>query len=151
MIPDINKELVIAASQETCFNVFTQKMDSWWPRDHHVGKSPMCEMLLEAKPEGRWYSKHEDGSEVNVGTVLTYDPYSLLVLNWQINADFQYDPNVFTEVAVRFIAEGPKTTRVKMEHKDLDRMGQGGKAVESMDSGWGFIMNLYKDAAEHDN
>ena len=69
MIPNIKKELVIEAAQETCFNVFTQQMDSWWPRDHHAGQCPMREMVLESGLGGRWYTKHEDGSEVNVGTV----------------------------------------------------------------------------------
>ena len=148
MIPNINKELVIAASQETCFYVFTQKMDSWWPRDYHVGSCPMREMMLEAKPEGRWYTLHEDGSEVNVGKVLTWSPYDLLVLNWQIDANFQYDPAVTTEVEVQFIPEGLGVTRVTLEHKDLDRLGEGGKSIDSMDEGWGFIMNLYKGVTE---
>jgi len=137
MIPNIKKELVIAAAQDTCFNVFTQKMDLWWPREYHVGQCPMVEMLLESGTGGRWYTRHEDGSEVNVGTVLTWNPFELLVLNWQIDANFRYNPKVVTEVEVKFIAEGAGTTRVLLEHKDLDRMGEGGKAIESMDGGWG--------------
>lgn len=150
MIPNIKKELVVAAKQETCFKVFTEKMDAWWPRTHHVGKSPMTEMVLEPGKDGRWFTKHEDGSEVNTGTVLVWQAYDLLVLNWQINGDFQYDPSVLTEVEVKFIAEGANSTRVLMEHKDLDRLGEGGKAIESMDEGWGMIMNLYKNVAEHE-
>ena len=150
MIPNIKKELVVAASQETCFNIFTQQMDAWWPKTHHVGKCPMTEMVLEQRKSGRWYSKHEDGSDVNVGTILTWHPYDLLVLNWQIDANFQYDPQITTEVEVRFIPEDAQTTRVLMEHKDLDRLGEGGKAIESMDEGWGMIMNLYKNIAEYE-
>jgi hypothetical protein len=37
----IKKEVFINASQQTAFNVFTQKMDAWWPRTHHVGGAPM--------------------------------------------------------------------------------------------------------------
>lgn len=150
MIPNIRKELFVAASQETCFTVFTQKMDTWWPRDHHVGQCPMREMVLESGKDGRWFTIHEDGSEVNVGFVLTWHPYDLLVLNWQIDANFQYDPKVVTEVEVKFIAEGPNATRVLMEHKDLDCLGEGGKAIESMDVGWSMILNLYKNIAEHE-
>lgn len=150
MIPNIKKELLIAAGQESCFKVFTQKMDLWWPKTHHVGKCAMVEMVLEQGQGGRWYSKHEDGSEVNVGTVLSWNPYDLLVLNWQIDANFQYDPGITTEIEVQFIAEGPKTTRVLMEHKDLNRLGEGGKAIESMDEGWGMILNLYKNTVEYE-
>jgi uncharacterized protein YndB with AHSA1/START domain len=150
MIPNIRKELLVAAPQQTCFVVFTQKMDAWWPKTHHVGKCPMIEMLLEPAQGGRWYSKHEDGSEVTVGHVLTWNPYDLLVLNWQIDANFQCDPGIVSEVEVQFIAEGPKSTRVRMEHKNLDRLGQGAKAIESMDDGWGMILNLYKNTAEYE-
>ena len=143
----IKKELLVGASQATAFKVFTEKMDMWWPRTHHVGACPMTELVLEAKPSGRWYSKHEDGSEVNVGYVMTYDPYSLFVLVWQVNGDFKYDPQLVTEVEVQFIPEGEKQTRVIMEHKDLQKLG-GGKAVESMDQGWWMILQLYKNQAE---
>ena len=150
MIPDISKELVVAATQETCFKVFTQKMDAWWPKTHHVGKCPMVEMLLEPGEGGRWYSKHEDGSEVNVGTVLAWNPFDLLVLNWQIDANFQCDPRIVSEVEVQFMAAGPKSTRVLMQHKNLDRLGEGKKVIESMDEGWGIILNLYQNTAERE-
>lgn len=149
MIPNIKKELLVAATQETCFQVFTQKMDAWWPKTHHVGKTPMTEMVLENHQGGRWYSKHEDGSEVNVGIVLAWRPFDLLILNWQIDANFQCDPSIRSAVEVRFIPEGNQT-RVKMEHKDLDRLGQGSKAIESMDEGWGMILNLYQNVAENE-
>lgn len=148
MIPDIHKELLVEASQETCFHVFTRQIDAWWPKTHHVGKTPMTEMVLEPCAGGRWYSKHEDGSEVNVGSVLTWEPNGLLVLNWQINANYQYDPKVNTDIEVKFIPEGGRT-RVYMSHKDLDRLGEGDKAVASMDEGWGMIMNLFKQLTEN--
>ncbi|MDB5118105.1 MAG: ATPase [Mucilaginibacter sp.] len=143
----INKEILIEASQETAFKVFTEQMDLWWPRTHHVGNCPMRALVLEARPGGRWYSKHEDDSEADVGYVLTYQPFDLFVLAWQVNGDFKFDPELVTEVEVQFIPEGPKKTRVKLEHKDLQKLG-GSKVIESMDEGWGQIMELYKTQAE---
>jgi uncharacterized protein YndB with AHSA1/START domain len=142
-IESIKKELLVEASQATAFKVFTEKMDLWWPRTHHIGKSPMTEMALEPGLNGRWYSKHEDGSEADAGYVMQWQPHDLLILAWQINGDFQYDPELITEVEVHFIAEGPKTTKIKFEHKNLTRLG-GSKALESMDEGWGYILDLYK-------
>ena len=147
MIANIRKEVVVDASQQVAFDVFTQKMDLWWPKAYHVGKTPMIESVLEPGVKGRWYSKHEDGSEVNVGHVLTWDPYGRLVLAWQINGEYRYQPDLITEVEVNFIPEGPKTTRVKFEHRDLDRLAGGSKAVAEMDEGWGYIMDLYKNVA----
>lgn len=146
-LTSIKKEFVVEASQQTAFEVFTQKIDLWWPRSHHIGSSDMTEMVVEPRVGGRWYSKHTDGSEANTGYVLTYQPYDLLVLAWQIDGDFKCNPNLITEVVVAFIPESSKTTRVKFEHKDLHKLGNG-KVVESMDQGWGEIMNLYKQFAD---
>lgn len=146
-LTSIKKELTVEASQATAFKVFTQKMDLWWPRTHHIGSTPMTEMVLEPNLNGRWYSRHEDGAEAEVGYVSTWQPNDLLVLVWQINGDFKFDPALVTEVEVHFIADGPKTTIIKFEHKNLDRL-VGAKAIESMDQGWGHIMDLYKQIAE---
>jgi len=143
-IESIKKELMIETSQTHAFKVFTEKIDLWWPRTHHIGKSPMVELVLEPALNGRWYSRHEDGSEANVGHILKWEPHSLIVLAWQINGDFQFDPDLITEVEVHFIPEGPQTTKVKLEHRDLDKLGGGSKAVESKDEGWGMILELYK-------
>jgi hypothetical protein len=146
-LTSIKKDFVVEASQQTAFEVFTRKMDLWWPRTHHIGSAEMTEMVVEPYVSGRWYSKHADGSEANIGHVLTYQPYNLFVLAWQINGDFKCDPNLIAEVVAEFIPEGANITRVKFEHKDLHKLGNG-KSVESMNEGWGTIMNLYKQVAE---
>lgn len=146
-LTSIKKELTVQASQQTAFEVFTQKMDLWWPRTHHIGSADMTEMVVEPRAGGRWYSRHADGSEATIGYVLTYQPHHLFVLAWQINGDFKCDPDLVTEVVAEFIVEGPKTTRVKFEHKDLHKLGSG-KSVESMNEGWGTILELYKKQAE---
>ncbi|HMG07071.1 MAG TPA: SRPBCC family protein [Mucilaginibacter sp.] len=146
-LTSIKKEFTVEASQQTAFEVFTQKMDLWWPRSHHIGTSDMTEVIAELCEGGRWYTKHTDGSEAAIGYVQTYQPYDLFVLTWQIDGDFKRNPDLSTEVVAEFISEGPKTTRVKFEHKDLHKLGNG-KVVESMDKGWSEIMNLYKQFAE---
>ncbi|KAI9436386.1 hypothetical protein F5148DRAFT_1294622 [Russula earlei] len=144
----IRKDVVVQASQEIAFTIFTQQMDLWWPKSHHIGKCPMVESVLEQKQGGRWFSRHEDGSEADVGKVLTWNPYSKVILAWQINGDFQYVPELVTEVEVNFIIEGPTTTRVQLEHRDLQKLMGGSKVIESMDEGWGMILNLYKEVAD---
>jgi len=145
-VGSITKELIVETAQANAFKVFTENMDSWWPRTHHIGKSPMTELVLEPGPNGRWFSRHEDGSEVDIGYVLEWQPNELLVLAWQVNGRFEYAPEIVTEVEVQFIASGPRTTLIKLEHKNLSRLGEG-KHVEGMDEGWGMILELYKKQA----
>lgn len=147
-VAPIKKQITVRASQQTAFQVFTGQMDTWWPRTHHTGSTPMTELLLEPGDGGRWYSKHEDGSEEEVGKVIRWDPFSNLLLNWQIDGNFKYNPLLTTEVELQFIPIDATTTKVIMEHRHLDRL-VGEKVIDSMDTGWGMIMELYKQIADN--
>jgi uncharacterized protein YndB with AHSA1/START domain len=142
----IKKELVVEASQETAFQVFSQKMDLWWPRSHHVGPTPMKKMVLEPKEKGRWYSTHQGGETCEVGFVQRFQPNSLLVLIWQLNGAYAFDPNLHTEVEIKFEALGPQQTRVSFEHRDIEKLG---KAIDGMEQGWGMILDLFSDVAKN--
>jgi uncharacterized protein YndB with AHSA1/START domain len=144
------KEIVVAASQRRAFEVFTDRIDAWWPRTHHVGKSPLARAVLEPRAGGRWVSLCEDDSECDIGKVLDFDPPRRLLLAWQIDADWQYDPAFVTEVEVRFVELGPRKTRVVLEHRNLDRYGV--REVEVSTSigspgGWPSILRSYADLA----
>jgi uncharacterized protein YciI/uncharacterized protein YndB with AHSA1/START domain len=119
----VKKHIVVETSQQRAFRTFTAGIDRWWPREHHIGSSPLERMVVEPRPGGRWYSVCKDGSEVNVGQVVAWEPSARLVLTWQITAEWKYDPAFSTEIEVSFIAEGARRTRVELEHKQLERYG----------------------------
>ena len=149
----VKKSVVVEASREVAFRVFTEKMSLWWPAEHHIGKAPMAAILLEPRVSGRWAERGVDGSECNWGRVLAWEPPSRLVLAWQLNAKFEFDPDFETEVEVRFVAEGERKTRVELEHKNLDRFGaakeQVRAAFESND-GWMLGLNSFARAARRE-
>jgi uncharacterized protein YndB with AHSA1/START domain len=150
-IEPVRKNIVVEASQAHVFKVFTDGMDSWWPREHHIGASPLKKAILEPKAGGRWYSTCEDGSEIETGKVVVWEPPKRVVLSWQITAEWKYDPNFITEVEVTFTAEGPKKTRVDLEHRNLSRYGVSAEPTRAMlDSpgGWGKTLTAFAKAAE---
>ncbi|HEY1534314.1 MAG TPA: SRPBCC family protein [Polyangiaceae bacterium] len=150
-VEPVKKQIIVTATAERAFAVFTAGIDRWWPREHHIGKSPLRRAVLEQRPEGRWYSLCEDGSECEVGKVLSWEPPHRLLLAWQITADWQYDPKFVTEVLVTFTTLGPNQTRVVLEHRDLERFGEKAEALrKSLDSagGWGKIMDELAKAIE---
>ncbi|MDB4890068.1 MAG: ATPase [Gemmatimonadetes bacterium] len=150
-IEPVRKEVTIAASADHAFRVFTEGVDRWWPRQHHIGKSPMARAVIEPRLGGRWYAISEDGSECDTGKVLAWDPPRRLILAWQITADWQYDPNFLTEVEVTFTAVGPKETVVVLEHRDLERFGERAMELRNgidAEGGWGLILQSYIDEAE---
>ncbi|HWZ89662.1 MAG TPA: SRPBCC family protein [Polyangiaceae bacterium] len=150
-VEPIRKQIIVNASQERAFRVFTAGIDRWWPREHHIGKSPLKRAVLEQQAGGRWYSVSEDGSECEVGKVLSWEPPVRLLLAWQLTADWQFDPAFVTEVEVTFTAQGPNQTRVELEHRDLERYGDRAVAVRnSIDSagGWNKIMERFAETAQ---
>jgi len=144
----VRKQIVVAASRQRAFEVFTDRIDAWWPRSHHIGKSPLARAVLEARVGGRWFSLCEDGSECDIGKVLEWEPPRRVLLAWQVNADWQYDPGFVTEVEVRFVELGPRETRVELEHRNLDRYGVRESEVRNSigsPGGWPGILQCYAD------
>ena len=150
-IAPVRKELTVASSADHAFRVFTEGVDTWWPRQHHIGTSPMARAVIEPHLGGRWYAVSQDGSECDTGKVLAWDPPHRVVLAWQIGADWKFDPNFVTEVEVTFTSVGPKETIVVLEHRNLERFGV--RALElrngiDADTGWLLIMQSFVAAAE---
>jgi activator of Hsp90 ATPase-like protein len=134
-IESIKREIVVPASAQRAFEVFTARMTDWWPAEHHIGSAPIQEVVIEPREGGRWYTRHEDGSETSTGFVDTWDPPSRLVVTWQINADWTYDPSLITRVELRFVEEAPDRTRVLLEHRDLENFGPDAERMrETFDS-----------------
>ena len=146
----IKKTLTVRATPEKAFEVFTAGFNSWWPKSHSIGDSPLKAATIEPKVGGRWYSLTEDGIEHEWGDVLAWEPPARLVLAWRLNGAFTYDSDLLTEVDVRFTAHGEGETRVEFEHRGLERFGAG-DAVQairgSMEQGWGVILDSFQAVA----
>jgi uncharacterized protein YndB with AHSA1/START domain len=122
-IESIRREILVPVSADRAFEVFTDRMTDWWPSDHHIGSAPIERIVVEPREGGRWYTRHQDGSETSTGYVAVWEPPERLVITWQIGADWRYDPKLITTVELRFVAEAPDRTRVELEHRDLERFG----------------------------
>lgn len=145
----VRKSIFVKASQEHTFAVFTSGIGQWWPKSHHTGKSELDRPVIEPEAGGRWYELGVDGSQCEVGKVLVFDPPERLVLIWQLDAQFTFDPDLVTEVEVRFTPE-EGGTRVDLEHRDLERLGDTADTLrQAIDSpgGWSGLLQLFADAA----
>ena len=141
----VRKSIVVAASPERAFEVFTSGFDRWWPRSHSIGASPLAEAVIEPRSGGRWYGRLEDGTEALWGDVLAWDPPRRLVLAWRIGPEWAYDADLLTEVEVNFAREG-EGTRVDLVHSRLENMGAGGEAIRAQfesEGGWGTLLALF--------
>jgi uncharacterized protein YndB with AHSA1/START domain len=145
----VHKSVTVDVTAERAFEAFTHRIDDWWIRAHHIGKAEMDRAVLEGRAGGRWYEIGVDGTECDWGHVVVWEPPTRLVLAWQIGADWQFDPDLVTEVEVRFVDLGDNRTRVDLEHRDLDRFGDRADDMRAgFDSpgGWQGLLDAFKSA-----
>ena len=154
-IAPVRKSVVVDASPPQAFAVFTSGINRWWPKSHGIGATPIRESVIEPCVGGRWYTRHEDGSDVVLGHVRVWEPAERLVVSWEISAEWKPDPRpAFTsEVEVRFEAEAGGRTRVELEHRNFERLGaaSGEKMRTDVDGGWPHLLELYaRDASRRE-
>lgn len=149
----VKKSITVKVSVEQAFKVFTSGFDGWWPRTHHIGKSPMKTAIIEPGVGGRCYTTQEDGTDCPWGQILEWDPPHRFVMAWQITPEWGYqpDPAKSSEVEVRFTADPAGGTRVELEHRYFERMGPAGDTMRvgvSGEGGWPMLMEQFKAHAE---
>ncbi|MBX7081961.1 MAG: SRPBCC family protein [Nannocystaceae bacterium] len=148
----VRKVIEVAAPREIAWRVFTERMGTWWPlATHHIGKVDAVDAVLEPRAGGRWYERGKDGSTCDWGRVLLWQPTERLVLYWAIGANWQHDPALQTEVEVRFVAIGPESTRVELEHRRLDLyrdLAEQMRATLGGEGGWGALLQGFAEIAQ---
>ena len=147
----VRRTLVVNTSVEDAFEVFTDEIDSWWPRTHHIGRTDMKRIAIEGKANGRCYSEHIDGSEADWGRVLVWDPPGRLLLAWQVTHEWGSQPDLSkcSEIEVLFHPLGGETTRVELEHRFFNRAEVGGDAMRAAvdaPNGWNKVLGQYSHA-----
>ena len=129
---------------EEAFRVFIAEIDTWWPvAGHSVEPDRVEAVVLEGRPGGRLYERWHDGGEADWGRVLAWEPPARLVLSWSPNPE-----RPATEVEFRFLAVEPDHTRVELEHRGWERLGDlGPEARASYDGGWPGVLDSYAGTA----
>ena len=119
MIAPLHLTLDVACPSDHAFAVWTSGIATWWPPDHTVSGGPEL-VVMEPGVGGRLYERTPDGVEHDWGHVTAWDPPTRLVYLWHIGRD----RSAATEVEVRFVATGADTTRVDIEHRGWEQLGQ---------------------------
>src|SRR5688500_6235139 len=146
--PAVRRHIVVDAPIEKAFSVFTERFGDFKPPEHNLLASPIAETVFEPRVGGHIYDRGEDGSECRWARVLAYEPPDRVVFSWDISPQWQIEtePDNASEVEVQFVAEGPERTRVELEHRNLDRHGDGWQAVRdgvADDAGWPLYLDRY--------
>lgn len=147
----VHKRVIVAAPLDLTFEVFTARIERWWPMaSHHIGGADCAAVLIEPHVGGRWYERGTDGSECPWGEVLLWDAPNRVVLAWRISASWQFDPALHTEVDVRFTALDAGRTQVDLEHRGLSAYGEQAAAMHAAfnsPNGWNGMLDHFAAVA----
>src|SRR5438309_1485676 len=144
----VHASIVVNAPLERAFQVFTQEFGSFKPPEHNLLGVEIAETVFEPRVGGHMYDRGVDGSECRWARVLVYEPPTRVVLSWDISPYWQIEPDhaKTSEWEVRFVAETPDRTRVDVDHRNLDRHGDGWEGVHEGvggDQGWPLYLQRY--------
>jgi uncharacterized protein YndB with AHSA1/START domain len=140
--------IVVEAPIERAFRVFTERFGSFKPPEHNILAVQIAETVFEPYVGGHLYDRGVDGSECRWARVLAYEPPARVVISWDISPDWQLETDLAktSEVEVQFIEEAPDRTRVELEHRHLERHGEGWEGVRDGvggDEGWPLYLQRY--------
>ncbi len=144
----VRRSIVVAAPIERAFRVFTEEFGSFKPPDHNLLGVEIAQTVFEPRVGGHLYDRGVDGSECRFARVLAYEPPQRVVISWDIGPTWQIETDLSktSEVEVRFIAEAPDRTRVELEHRHIDRHGDGWEFVSAgvgSPEGWPLYLDRY--------
>ncbi len=142
--------VTVEAPIADAFNVFTEGIGTWMPPEYNMLKVPIAQRVFEPFAGGRVYDRGTDGTECHWGEVLVYEPPTRVVIGWKISPQWQVEADAFrmSEVDVRFVAEAPDRTRVELEHRYIDRHGEGWESErDALDAegGWPGCMRRFAE------
>ena len=140
--------IVVDAPLERAFRVFTEDFDRIKPREHNMLPNEIEETVFEPRVGGRVYDRGVDGSEYAWARVLAFEPPRRLVFSWDISPQWQIETDLerTSEVEVRFTPESETRTRVELEHRNLDRHGEGWESMRDAiggPGGWPVYLQRY--------
>ncbi|WP_109507946.1 SRPBCC family protein [Nocardioides speluncae] len=141
-------EVVVEASIERAFTVFTEGFGRFKPREHTLLEAEIAETVFETHVGGNIYDVGVDGSECRWARILAYEPPHRVLFSWDISAQWEVetDHDRTSEVEVTFTAETPERTRVELEHRNLDRHGDGWEGIPASiggEQGWPLYLATY--------
>jgi len=146
----VKHSIVVEAPVARAFEVFTGEFGRFKPAEHNLLAAPIAETVFEPFVGGHLYDRGADGTECRWASVLAYEPPNRVLLSWNISPQWRLetDPAKTSEWEVRFIAETPSRTRVELEHRHLDRHGEGWESARdgvAGEHGWPLYLKRFAD------
>ena len=140
----VRKSITVNAPPERAFEVFTERIHTWWPlATHSLAGERAVTAIVEGWEGGRMYERDGDGNEGYWGTITAWEPPNRIVVSWN-TGHARPQP---TEFEVRFLPEG-EGTRVELEHRGWERRDDGVAASQGYENGWGVVLGKFVETVD---
>ena len=150
--PPVRQATLVRSDVAHTFHTFVRTIGAWWPtQPFSAGRDRVRDVTVECRQGGRVYETWDDGTVVEWGELLAWEPPDRFCMTWNITP-------VVTEVELTFTALGPALTRVAVEHRGWDALTdeqlaedcalRGGYAGGAYQQGWATILGRLAAAAE---
>lgn len=144
----VRHDVVVNAPVERAFRVFIERFGDFKPREHNLLSVPIAETVFEPRVGGHIFDRGVDGSLCKWARILAFERPSRVLFTWDIGPTWQVESDLTrtSEVEVRFIAESTEHTRVELEHRHIERHGEGWQSVAigvDGDGGWPLYLGRY--------
>nr|WP_199433815.1 SRPBCC family protein [Qaidamihabitans albus] len=146
----VRRQIIVEVGIERAFSVFTERFGDFKPPEHNIIGVELAETVFEPRVGGHIYDRAVDGSECRWARVLAYDPPHRVIFSWDLDLRWQVEsnPDRTSEVEVRFVAETPRRTRVELEHRHIDRHGEGWQGISEGvggEGGWPLYLQRFAE------
>jgi len=150
--PPVRQSVLVRSSRAHTFETFVGELGTWWPvNPFSAGKDRVRDVTVERRVGGRVYETWADGTQVDWGELLAWEPPERFAMTWTI-------VSVLTQVELTFAELGPALTKVSVVHSGWEKLSDeqlaqdcalpGGYLGGSFDKGWALILERLAAAAE---
>lgn len=144
--------VVVPCGADDAYGLFADRLGSWWPPEYSWAGDALVEIGIHPDEGAMCFELGPHGFRCDWGRVLAAERPERLRFTWQIGPSREPvpDPELASEVEVRFLAEGSDSTRVEVEHWRFERHGAGAEGYRdalASEQGWPYVLERYAAAA----
>lgn len=138
----VTKSIVIAREATAVFRIWTEQVHLWWPAGHSRSGDPHTKVMIEGWVGGRFYERTPNGDEYEWGRILMWEPPQRLVYTWYLGSSQELP----TEVDVRFVPLSHHQTRIELEHRGVELIGDlWWQRVKIFNGAWDKILTVFQE------
>ena len=140
---EVHKSLTIKQNIHKAFDIWTNYIHLWWPKNHRLSKDPTSKVILEARANGRFYERTNDHAEFEYGTVELCEPPHHLIMSWYMGSH----QDLPSKVDIRFTELSKGLTKLDIIHTGPEHLGEmWWQLVAKFEASWTQILAAFENA-----